>query len=153
MPGVELPVHLLLGVVFLVAGAAKLARRDAWRGSLDGYRLARPRGIVTWGVPAAELVVGALLVAGVDAAGWAAAGLLAALSVALGIELAAGTPPPGCGCLLPSSRPPGPLALVRNGVLMVAAFAAAGGVRPRLGEGFWLAAFVILSGAVLGLGA
>jgi hypothetical protein len=153
MPGVELPLHHLLGVLLVGAALAKLVRRDAWRRSLSGYRLARPAGAVAWAVPAAELLIGAGLVAGRPAAGWAAAVLLSAFSVGLGVELAAGTPPPGCGCLVPSTRPPGPLSLVRNGCLIAAAVAVAAGVRPVLGDAFWIASYVALWAAVAGLGA
>jgi len=81
MPGVELPLHHLLGVLLVGAALAKLVRRDAWRRSLSEYRLARPAGAVAWAVPAAELLIGAGLVAGRPAAGWAAAVLLLAFSV------------------------------------------------------------------------
>jgi hypothetical protein len=153
MPGVELPLHHLLGALFLGAGVAKIARARAWQSSLAGYRLARPATVVAWAVPAAEIAVGASLLAGVAAAGWVAAALLAVFSVALALELAAGTPPPGCGCLLPSERPPGPLSIVRNGALAAAAIAVALGVRPVLGDGFWVAGYVVLWAAVLGLSA
>ena len=123
MMTVHAPIGVLLGGLFLVAGVGKLARRDAFAQALAGYRLARPRRLLAWAVPAAEIAVGAALVSGLPAAGWAALALLAVFSLALAVELAAGTAPPACGCL-PGSRPPGPLSLVRNALLGLVAVAA-----------------------------
>jgi hypothetical protein len=151
MPVVGLSLSALLGSVFVVAGVAKVLRPGAWRHSLAGYRLARPHAVAAAAVPALEIGIGALLLAGVAAAAWAALFMLACFSVALGVELAAGTPPPGCGCLLPSDRPPGPASLLRNAALGVVAPAAALGVRPALGETFWVATYALLWLAVAGL--
>jgi len=152
MMTVHAPMGVLLGGLFLVAGVGKLARREAFGQALAGYRLARPRWLVAWMVPAAEIAVGAALLAGLPAAGWAALALLALFSLALGMELAAGTAPPACRCL-PGSRPPGPLSLVRNALLGLAAVAAALGLQPALGRTFWTVSYVALWAAVLGLAA
>jgi hypothetical protein len=144
MPTVDLPIVMLLGGVFLVAGAAKLVRIERFRTALDGYRMARPRRLVLWLVPLAELAVGAALVAGLPDAGWAALALLAVFSLALAVELAAGAAPSSCGCLMPGAELSPRLALIRNLLLAVAAVAVATGIRPRLGEAFWLAAFAAL---------
>ncbi|MDX6593068.1 MAG: hypothetical protein QOJ13_2264 [Gaiellales bacterium] len=151
MPTVEAPLAIALGAMFLFAAAGKLARNARFREALAGYRLARPIVLVAWLVPLAELAVGAGLVAGIDAAGWAALGLLAAFSVALGLELATGSAPPGCGCLVPGGGRPGPLSLVRNAALAAVAVVVGMGLNVPLGEGFWLASFVVLWLAVAGL--
>ncbi|MGZ4481628.1 MAG: MauE/DoxX family redox-associated membrane protein [Gaiellales bacterium] len=144
MPEFELPLPYALGLVFLVAGAGKLARREHWRGALAGYRGVPLRRAVAWLVPLSELAVGAALVAGLDAAGWAAAGLVAAFTGVLAAELLAGARPPACGCLWPSAGPPGPLSLARNALLAGAGVAVAGNVHLVTGRGFWLAAFALL---------
>jgi hypothetical protein len=151
MPTVEAPLALALGAVFLFAAAGKFARNARFREALAGYRLARPVAVVAWLVPSAELAVGIGLVAGIDAAGWGALGLLAVFSAALGLELATGAAPPACGCLVPGGGRPGPLSLVRNAALAVAAVAVGLGLTVRLGEGFWLASYGLLWLSVVGL--
>jgi hypothetical protein len=151
MPEFELPLSYALGLVFLVAGAAKLVRREHWRGALAGYRGVPLRGAVAWLVPLVELALGAVLVAGVAPAGWVAAGLVAAFTAVLGAQLAAGSRPPACGCLWPSAGPPGPLSLARNLVLAGLGVAVALDVHPVMGRGFWLASFALLWLAVAGL--
>src|SRR5258707_8970974 len=125
MPTVDLPIAMLLGGVFLIAGAAKLIRIERFRTSLEGYRTARPRRLVAWLVPMAEVAVGAALVAGLPAAGWAALALLAAFSLALGVEMAAGATPSSCGCLVPGAELSPRLSLIRNLALAAAAVAVA----------------------------
>src|SRR5438477_6711977 len=141
MPTVELPLATLLGSVFVVAAAGKLIRIGRFRDSLESYRLAVARPLLAWLVPIAELTLGAGLVIGVPGAGWAALSLLCAFSIALAVEVAAGSAPASCGCLVPGTGLPAVPALIRNAGLGAVALAAAAGVRPRLGEGFWLASF------------
>src|SRR6476661_6130096 len=150
MPVVAIPLAPLLGAVLAVAAIAKIARFGAWRAALDGYRLVPARGVVAVAVPAAELVVALGLFAGLAWAAWCAAGLLAAFTAVLGGELARGSAPPSCGCL-PWSGRPGRLTLLRNGALAAVAVAAAEGVTPRLGKGFWEASYAVLWLAVLAL--
>ncbi len=144
MPTIDLPIAILLGCVFLTAGVGKLIRVDRFRASLSSYRLAAARPLLAWLVPIAEIAIGGALVAGVAAAGWAALALLAAFSLALAVEVANGSEPADCGCMVPGTGLSARMALARNGLLAVAAAAAAIGVRPRLGEAFWLAAFAAL---------
>jgi hypothetical protein len=151
MPTVEAPLAIALGAVFLVAAAGKLVRNRSFREALAGYRLARPVWLMTWAVPVAELAVGVALVAGVGVAGWAALALLGVFSAALGLELAAGSAPPSCGCLLPGGGRPGPLSLVRNALLASVALLVALGVQVQLGETFWAVSYALLWAAVLGL--
>jgi hypothetical protein len=153
MPTVELPLAVLLGGVFLIAGAGKLIRLDQFRESLESYRLARARPLLAWLVPLAELAVGGALITDASGAGWAAMGLLAVFSLALAAELATGASPESCGCLVPGAGLPARFALIRNALLGAVAVAVAAGLRPRLGEAFWLASFLSLWLLVAGLGA
>ncbi|HEX2379041.1 MAG TPA: MauE/DoxX family redox-associated membrane protein [Gaiellales bacterium] len=150
MPVVAVPIAQMLGALLAVAAIAKIRRFGAWRAALAGYRLVPARSAVAVAVPAAELAVAVGLLAGIAAAGWFAAALLAAFTLVLGAELASGSAPPACACL-PWSGRPGRLTLVRNGVLGAAAVAAALGVRPHLGRGFWEASYVVLWLAVAAL--
>ncbi|HEY0388147.1 MAG TPA: MauE/DoxX family redox-associated membrane protein [Gaiellales bacterium] len=153
MGTVEAPIAPLLGGLFVIVGGAKIVRFRAFREAVGAYRLARPAAVVAVGVPGAELVAGAGLLAGMRAAGWLAAGLLAAFTAALAVELASGAAPPACGCLPGVASRPGPSALLRNAVLGAAAVAAGAGVHIRLGDGFWTATYVALWVAVAGLAA
>lgn len=120
--------RIAVGVVLLVAGAAKL-RQPAWPATAAAF------GAPAWLVPVlpwAELVLGALLVAGVGLP-WtalAAAGLVASFTGAVAVRLAGGTAVP-CGCFGETSPEPlGRDTLLRNVVLVfLAATAAATGHR------------------------
>src|SRR3954452_12966559 len=117
MGTVEAPIAVLLGGLFVVAGVAKLVRFGEFRESLAGYRLARPRSLVAVAVPPLEVALGLALIAGLPAAGWATAALLAAFTGALLVELASGSAPPACGCLPGVTSRPGRLAVLRNALL------------------------------------
>ena len=143
MPVVAIPLAPLLGAVLAVAAIAKIGRFRLWRAALDGYRLVPARGAVAVAVPAAELAVALGLLADLTWAAWCAAGLLAAFTLVLGGELARGSAPPSCGCL-PWSGRPGRLTLLRNGLLVAVAVAAAEGATPTLGKAFWEASYAVL---------
>lgn len=120
--------RIALGVVLLVTGAAKL-RQPAWPAAAAGF------GAPAWLVPVvpwAELVLGALLAAGVGHpwSALAAGGLLAAFTGAVALRLRRGEPVP-CGCFGETSpRPVGADTLARNVVLLaLAAVAVASGGR------------------------
>jgi peroxiredoxin len=115
-----------LAIVFLVAGAAKLADREGSRSALIGFgvaeRLARPMGVL---LPLVELAVAGALLAE-DTAWWGALGALALLTsfvVGISLNLARGRTP-DCHCFGQiHSAPAGLSTLGRNGVLAaVAAF-------------------------------
>jgi hypothetical protein len=150
MPVVAVPLAPMLGALLAVAATAKVRHFAAWRAALDGYRLVPVRGAVAVAVPVAELAVAAGLLAGIAAAGWCAAALLIAFTLVLAAELARGAAPPACGCL-PWSGRPGRLTLLRNATLVAVALAAARGVEPRLGRGFWEASYAVLWLAVAAL--
>jgi hypothetical protein len=150
MPVVAVPLAQLLGALLVLAAIAKIRRFGAWRTALDGYRLVPARAAVAVAVPAAELAVGAGLLAGLPEAAWCAAALLSAFTLVLAAELARGSAPPSCACL-PWSGRPGRLTLVRNAVLVAAALAAAEGAVPHLGRAFWEASYAVLWLAVAAL--
>ncbi len=112
-----------LGVVFLVAGISK--RSDpTWLA--EAAELGTPRW-VAWILPFVELVLGAVLITGVDrpVAAWTAAAVLAAFTVLLVVRLAQGRHPP-CACFgARSAMPIGPWSVVRNLLLLALAVIAA----------------------------
>lgn len=111
---------VILGASFLVAGASKLAEREAWPAQARG--LHAPAVVIPI-VPWWELVLGALLVVqgGRPFVAVLALATLLAFSVLIARRLAAGDHPP-CACFGAwSATPIGSRHLVRNGVLMVLA--------------------------------
>lgn len=118
-----------VGLVFLVAGAAKL-RQPEWPATAAAF--GAPRGLAA-AIPWVELAVGALLVtgAGLPWTALAAAGLLMSFTVAVARRLLGGEAVP-CGCFgETSTRPVGVGTLVRNLLLLgTAAAAVFTGTRP-----------------------
>ncbi len=118
MSDVSLVASVLLGVAFVVAGAAKLAAGDEWPAQAAG--LGAPR-VAIGPLPWIELALGAALVAQL-AEPWpavAAIVLLVGFSGLIARRLAAGAHPP-CACFGAwSARPIGPAHLARNFGLMV----------------------------------
>ena len=108
---------IVLGVVFVVAGASKLALGRRWVAQAAGLGVARP---VALAVPWWELAVGALLVVRIApsiVAGLACA-TLAAFSALLVLHLRRGDRPP-CACFGTwSSGPIRWVDVVRNVVLL-----------------------------------
>lgn len=112
-----------VGLVFLVAGAAKL-RQPEWPVTAAAFGVPRWLAAV---IPWAEVAVGALLVtgAGLPWTALAAAGLLMAFTTMVALRLLLGQPAP-CGCFGETSpRPVGVDTLVRNVALLAAAVGAA----------------------------
>lgn len=115
---------VLLGIAFLVAGGTKVAAGPTWPAQ------ARALGAPSWTVPAlpwVEIVLGALLVTQVARrpAAVVAGALLVAFTVLLAMRLLQGRRPP-CACFGAwSTRPIGPVDLVRNAALVALALAAA----------------------------
>ena len=104
---------IVLGVVFVVAGGVEAGgRHDVDR---PGRELGAPQPVATV-VPGVELVLGAVLIAGVaePIPALAAIGLLVVFSVAIARQLVDGRHPP-CACFGAWSRSPlGEGHLVRN---------------------------------------
>src|SRR5918994_808145 len=121
---VLLVARLLLALIFLVAGVAKLADRAGSRQAVVDFglpaRLATPLGVL---LPLAELAVAAALVP-ISTAWWGAVGALALLLLfvlGIAVNLARGRKP-DCHCFGQlHSAPAGWKTLLRNGVLAAVA--------------------------------
>lgn len=115
--------RIAVGLVLLVAGVAKLCQ-PAWPATAAAF------GAPRWLVPAlpwGEVVLGALLVAGIGLPWTAllAAGLLAAFAVLVGLRVRRGDAVP-CGCFGETSpEPVGRDTVLRNVLLVILALMAA----------------------------
>jgi peroxiredoxin len=153
--------RLVLALVFLVAGLAKLADRAGTRRGVEDFgvppRLVSPAALL---LPLSELAVAVALMP-TATAWWGAVGALVLLLVfvaAIGVNLARGRRP-DCHCFgQVYSRPVGPMTLARNGALAaVAAFVVWQGFdSPGRSAVAWLgdmsaAEAAALTGAVVGL--
>jgi hypothetical protein len=108
---------ILLGAVFVVSGASKVAAGSTWIAQARQMGAAQPIAAV---LPGVELVLGALLVTGIggDLPVIAAIVLLVAFSVAIARQLVEGRHPP-CACFGSwSQRPVSESHLVRNAGLV-----------------------------------
>lgn len=113
MDTVGLVASILLGALFLLAGASKIAMGEAW--PIQARDLGAPALLIPV-VPYLELVVGALLVVQVARTVVASAAivLLVAFTVLIVVQLSRGRRPP-CACFGGwSSKPIGPSHVVRN---------------------------------------
>ena len=109
---------ILLGAVFVVAGAAKVAAGSAWIAQARQMGASQPVATV---VPGVELVLGASLVTGIamPLPALAAIALLIAFSVVIARQLVDGRHPP-CACFGSwSTRPLSEVHLLRNAGLIV----------------------------------
>lgn len=117
---------VLLGIAFVVAGAAKFASGDQWPALAAALGVpAVAMRVVVPVLPIVEIVVGAGLIVQLWPQGFAVAALvmLVAFSAQLARELAGGRHPV-CACFGAwSARPLGPSHLVRNAVLAALAVA------------------------------
>jgi uncharacterized membrane protein YphA (DoxX/SURF4 family) len=114
---------VLLGAVFVVAAVAKIVAGTTW--IAQARELGAPTPVAT-ALPGVELVLGALLVAGIAAPVPAvlAAVLLLGFSVAIARQLVDGRHPP-CACFGAwSQRPLGEGHLLRNAALILVAVVA-----------------------------
>ena len=108
---------MVLGAVFVVAGATKVAAGSTWLAQARQMGAAHSVATV---LPGVEIVLGALLVAGVAAPlpALAAIVLLVAFSVVVARQLVDGRHPP-CACFGAwSTRPLGESHLLTNAVLI-----------------------------------
>lgn len=124
MSGLALGLRILLGLVFAVAGVAKLADREGARTAIEGFgvppRMAGPGAVL---LPLAELSTTVCLLVPVTA--WwgavAALGLVLVFIAAIAVSLLRGRAP-DCHCFGSiHSAPVGRSTLIRNGVLTMAA--------------------------------
>lgn len=91
-----------VGIMFLVAGFAKLREHDLFLGTLSSYRLLPAASLegVAWALAFAEVMTGAMLLSGF---GLAVGSVLAALMLllfagAMGVNVARGRTDLSCGC-------------------------------------------------------
>jgi hypothetical protein len=151
-PDVVIAIRILIALVFLSAATAKMRNWPIFRGVVANYRLLPQAlvGPVTYVLPPAEAAIGAMLPTGLFApwAEAAAAVLLGAFAVAMGINLLRGRRQIDCGCFQGALKQPLRWTLVgRNALLallLVAADAAPSG-RP---DG-WAVVNGILAGGAL----
>jgi len=142
MDAAVLIARLILAAVLGIAGIAKLLRPSASRDAMRAFGVpAAVVPVVAVLVPALELIVAGALVPAVTAGAAAVVAflMLAAFTLAVGINLARGRAP-ACGCFgVVSSNPIGPRTIARNLVLMaLAAFVAVGEAAGRgAGLGPW----------------
>ena len=123
MQWVGVAASLVVGVVFVVAGASKLAAGDAW--TANASDLGAPRWTIPL-VPWIELIVGAALAVqlAVPLPAVAAIALLVVFSALIVGRLRAGDRP-ACACFGQwSASPIGAHHLIRNGVLAALALVA-----------------------------
>jgi uncharacterized membrane protein YphA (DoxX/SURF4 family) len=115
---------VVVGIVFVVAGASKLANSEVWRAQAAGLgvpaRMAAP-------VPVVEVVLGAVLITQIarDYVASVAALILVAFTSLILVRLTQGERPP-CACFGGwSATPLGAWHVVRNAALIVLAMTAA----------------------------
>lgn len=124
MGGIILAARVLLGAVFMVAGAAKLTRRRTFADSTAALGIPKSLArVVARGMPILELGIGGFLLPSSTArpAAAAGAGLLVAFSALLAGNLLRGRRP-SCNCFGGlSSAPISAWSLVRNGGLIAIA--------------------------------
>jgi hypothetical protein len=89
---------LLLGLVLLASAVLKLADRQGTQAALATYGIRSGASLVWAAVVFAEVVLGVGVAAGVDAAAYAAAGLMVVFAVAQGAALATGRGGAPCAC-------------------------------------------------------
>ena len=120
---VGLVASVVIGLLFVIAGASKLAIGPAWPEQARGFGAPRWAAVV---VPWVELAIGAALVAQLATPypAIAAIAILVLFTVLIVRHLLAGRAP-SCACFGAwSARPIGPGHLVRNSVFLVIAVAA-----------------------------
>jgi hypothetical protein len=151
-PAVGLALRLGLAALLLAACAHKLRDPAGFRRAVAGYRLLPARGVgaAAAGLALAELALGGglLLPAAAARAALGTAALLALYAAAIGVNLARGRRGIDCGCAGPGARRPlGGGLVARNGVLALAALAAALPPTPR--ALVWLDGVSVAAGVAL----
>ncbi len=142
---------LLVALLLLAAVVLKLAAGSRARAALATYGLRGPVATGTWAaVIGAEAALAAGVGAGLDAAAWAAAGLLGAFALAQALALIGGRAGAPCACFGAGGR------VGRGSIARTAMLAAACAVLPLLPRSApsteaWLA--IGLAGALLGVAA
>jgi hypothetical protein len=151
-PDAVIAIRMLIALVFLSAAVGKMRSWPIFEGVVANYRLL-PQALVrpvTYALPPAEAVIGAILPMGLFApwAEGAAALLLAAFAVAMGINLLRGRRQIDCGCFQGTLKQPLRWALVSRNVLLALLLAAAAAAPPGRPDG-WAVVNGLLAGGAL----
>jgi Methylamine utilisation protein MauE len=116
-------VCLVLGLVLLASAILKLVDRQGTQSALATYGIRRGAAVVWGSIVAVELVLAVAVGAGIDAAAYAAAALMALFAGARGVALARGRGGAPCACFGARGHVSG--ASVARAAVLAAAFAAA----------------------------
>jgi hypothetical protein len=116
-------VCLVLGFVLVASAVLKLADRQGTQAALATYGIRAGAPLVWSALVAVELALGVAVAGGVDAAAYAAAGLMAIFAVAQGVALATGRGGAPCACF--GARGQVSDASITRAVLLAAALAVA----------------------------
>ena len=151
---VAIAIRILIALVFLSAATAKMRNWPIFRGVVANYRLLPQAlvGPVTYALPPAEAAIGAMLPTGLFApwAEAAAAVLLGAFAVAMGINLLRGRRQIDCGCFQGALKQPLRWTLVgRNALLALLLGAVAADAAPSGRADSWAVVNGILAGGAL----
>jgi hypothetical protein len=116
-------VCLVLGLVLGASAVLKLADRQGTQAALATYGIRAGAGLVWGALVLVEAALGVAVAAGIDAAAYAAAGLMAVFAVAQGAALATGRGGAPCACF--GARGEVSDASITRAVLLAAALAVA----------------------------
>ncbi|HEX5621578.1 MAG TPA: MauE/DoxX family redox-associated membrane protein [Solirubrobacteraceae bacterium] len=114
---------LLLGLVLLASAILKLVDREGTQSALATYGIRRGAPVVWGSIVAAELVLAVGVSAGIDAAAYTAAALMAVFAGAQGVALARGRGGAPCACFGARGHVSG--GSIARAAVLAAAFAAA----------------------------
>ena len=151
-PDAVIAIRTLIALVFMSAAIGKMRNWPIFQGVVANYRLL-PQvlvGPVTYGLPPAEAAIGATLPTGLLApwAEAAAALLLGAFAVAMGINLLRGRRHIDCGCFQGTLKQPLSWTLVSRNALLVLLLVAAGAA-PSGPADAWAVVNGLLAGGAL----
>jgi hypothetical protein len=151
-PDALIAIRTLIALVFLGAAIGKMRNWRIFQGVVANYRLL-PQvlvGPVAYALPPVEAAIGATLSTGLFAP-WpedAAAGLLAAFAVAIGINLLRGRRQIDCGCFQGVLKQPLRWVLVIRNALLALLLLAAGTAPSGRPDGWTVATGVLAGGAL-----
>jgi hypothetical protein len=151
-PDAVIAIRILVALVFLSAALGKMRNWRIFRGVVANYRLL-PQGLVgpvTYALPPLEAAIGATLATGLLApwAESAAAVLLSAFAVAIGINLLRGRRHIDCGCFQGTLRQPLRWALVSRNVLLALLLIAAGAAPSGIPDAWTMVNGLLAGGAL-----
>jgi uncharacterized membrane protein YphA (DoxX/SURF4 family) len=102
---IVLALRIVLGAIFVVAGASKVGHADMFAAQIAGFRIL-PQALIAplaLGLPFLEIMLGGYLILGLftRASAWVAVGLLAAFDLAIASAVVRGMSV-SCGCFGPN---------------------------------------------------